>query len=347
MNRIFISHSWEDDKISRKLAENLRKDGAEIWIDYGLSAGDKLPEKIGDVIDWCDTLILIWSKKARESHYINLEWQTALNLGKKIITLKIDDTKLPAMLDKLDHVDFKNFKQGYNYLIINSLKLSQLEIESPSASSDGASRGKLKPFPRKQKKDELSETEYYRKPETSKTEWFSKINEEIEKLSFGQVLSNIPKIMKIGKKERIEVRISKDLEADITKKLKGTGTPEIGISKVGEFMKVRLSGDHFKISALNEEEQIVADDTYTEWAWDVVPLKSKIQVLHFHVTIRIKLEGTEEKRDYPVIDKEVYVKVNPVYSTKVFAVNNWKWILTALIIPLVGWIVRMVLSGGK
>jgi len=108
-------------------------------------------------------------------------------------------------------------------------------------------------------------------------------------------------------------------------------------------MKVRLSGDNFKISALNEEEQIVAKDTYTEWAWDVVPLKSKIQVLHFHVTIRLKIEGSEEKRDYPVIDKEVYVKVNPVYSTKVFAVNNWKWILTALLIPLAGWIVRMVL----
>ena len=79
-------------------------------------------------------------------------------------------------------------------------------------------------------------------------------------------------------------------------------------------------------------------------AWDVVPIKSKIQVLHFHVTIRLKIEGTEEKRDYPVIDKEVYVKVNPVYSTKVFAVNNWKWILTALIIPLVGWIIKNYLS---
>lgn len=177
--------------------------------------------------------------------------------------------------------------------------------------------------------------------------WTKIIQEEIEKLPTGQVLFNVPTSMKTGQKERIEVRISQDLNEDIAKNLKGRGIPEIEISKVGNFMKVKLSGDPFKIIPLNEEEQIVAEDTFTEWAWDVVPLKSKTQVLHFHVTIRLKIEGSEEKRDYPVIDKEVDVKVNPIYSTKVFAVNNWKWILMSLIIPLAGWILRMVLVRGK
>ncbi|MDZ7261229.1 MAG: toll/interleukin-1 receptor domain-containing protein [candidate division KSB1 bacterium] len=51
MPKAFISHSWEDNETSRKLAEYLRHDGAEIWIDYAhISGDDSLPEVIGQAI---------------------------------------------------------------------------------------------------------------------------------------------------------------------------------------------------------------------------------------------------------------------------------------------------------
>jgi len=79
MPKIFISHSWEDNDISRKLAEYLKRDGADIWIDYArISGGDSLPEIIGDAIEWCDIMVLVWSKSAASSYFVKLEWTCAL-----------------------------------------------------------------------------------------------------------------------------------------------------------------------------------------------------------------------------------------------------------------------------
>ena len=49
---------------------------------------------------------------------------------------------------------------------------------------------------------------------------------------------------------------------------------------------------------------------FTEWGWDVTPKKSGNNILHLHVTLRIRLPFGEERKDHPVIDKKVIVKVN-------------------------------------
>ena len=68
--KVFISHAWEDNEISRQLAEYLKRDGADIWIDYSkIHGGDSLPRRISEALDWCDTLILLWSKSAINSYY--------------------------------------------------------------------------------------------------------------------------------------------------------------------------------------------------------------------------------------------------------------------------------------
>jgi len=46
----------------------------------------------------------------------------------------------------------------------------------------------------------------------------------------------------------------------------------------------------------------------------------------------------KKKKDHPVLDKEIVVKVNPTYSIKKFIISYWKWIVTALILPLIGWV---------
>jgi hypothetical protein len=117
MPKVFISHSWEDNEISRKLAEYLKRDGAEIWIDYArISGGENLPDRIGEALEWCDTLVLIWSKSAANSYYVGLEWKNALDLKKKIIPCLIDATKRPIILRSFLYIDFNNFERGYQNL---------------------------------------------------------------------------------------------------------------------------------------------------------------------------------------------------------------------------------------
>ena len=117
MRKVFISHSWEDNDISRKLAEYLKRDGADIWIDYTrIHGGDSLPRRISEALEWCDTLILLWSKAAKESYYVNLEWENALDMRKVIIPCPLDETNRPAILRRCLFIDFKNFDSGYRQL---------------------------------------------------------------------------------------------------------------------------------------------------------------------------------------------------------------------------------------
>jgi hypothetical protein len=117
MPKIFISHAWEDNEISRKLVGQLRRDGAEIWIYYThIEIGNRLPEFIRKAIEWCDIFVLLWSKSVTNSFCVNLEWQHALNLKKRIILCLLDDAKQSASFNGLLYVNFSNFEQGYDNL---------------------------------------------------------------------------------------------------------------------------------------------------------------------------------------------------------------------------------------
>ncbi|MDZ7331147.1 MAG: toll/interleukin-1 receptor domain-containing protein [candidate division KSB1 bacterium] len=127
MPRVFISHSWHDNDIARKIAEYIKRDGAEIWIDYArISGGESLPDRISEALEWCDVLVLVWSQSAANSYYVKLEWQSALDLKKRIIPCILDDTKRPAILRGFLYIDFQNFDHGYNELC-RALKLKITE----------------------------------------------------------------------------------------------------------------------------------------------------------------------------------------------------------------------------
>jgi len=99
MAKVFISHSWKDGEISKKLRDQLHQDGAIVFIDYDkIRGGRKLPKKIGEGIVWCDEFVLLWSKDAAESPWIEEEWHCAWMLRKLIVPCILDDTPLEPML---------------------------------------------------------------------------------------------------------------------------------------------------------------------------------------------------------------------------------------------------------
>jgi len=173
-------------------------------------------------------------------------------------------------------------------------------------------------------------------------DWYQALKEELDRLPLGMIMFNPPSQMKLGTTERVEVRITHDPGQDLVRALKGRGVPQIEAVRVGSLMKARLSGEAFSIKALNDDAQIISPKGYTEWAWEVSPLKAGVQKLYLHITVRIRLPYGEENKDHPVMDRMVYVEVNPIYSTKKFISNHWQWIVGALIIPLIGWIWTML-----
>jgi hypothetical protein len=168
------------------------------------------------------------------------------------------------------------------------------------------------------------------------------VKDELEKLSLGQILFNPSEEMQVGVKERVEVRIAKTIAEDLSKGLIGRGVPQIEEIKVGTFMKVRLTGDNFDIKALSHEDQLVEGEGFTQWDWDIVPLKSGIQSLLLTVTVRIKIpKYGEENKDHPVFERQIKVKVNLFHSSKHFTKSHWQWIVSTIIgSGIIGYLVK-------
>ncbi len=175
-------------------------------------------------------------------------------------------------------------------------------------------------------------------------DWCELLQQELDSMPSGVLMFNAPDIMILGITERIEVRISQKLDCCLLNNLKGRGFPQTEILKISSLMKVKLTGDSFTIIELNEEEQIISKKEYSEWAWDVMPKKSGIRKLYLHVTLRMILPHGEERKDHPVLEREINVNVNLKFSSKKIIKKYWKWIISSLSLPLIIWIIQKVLE---
>src|SRR5262245_57551379 len=123
--RIFISHAWEDKELVRCLEAQLKSAGAEVWVDHaGIRGGDNLPERINDALEWCNTLLLIWSKAAAGSRWVKLEWTNAISLERLVIPCPLDKALLPSILANTVYIDFSDEEKGVRELR-EALRLAQ------------------------------------------------------------------------------------------------------------------------------------------------------------------------------------------------------------------------------
>lgn len=102
---VFISFEGADRAVARLLAENLRKDGIDVWLDETkFKAGDAVDKKIYKAIDRCPFFIPLISENSKKltdkgkTKYHIQEWLRAhsnkeSNGKLRIIPVKIDDTK--------------------------------------------------------------------------------------------------------------------------------------------------------------------------------------------------------------------------------------------------------------
>lgn len=163
----------------------------------------------------------------------------------------------------------------------------------------------------------------------------------------GLILHNIPPEMKVGITDRIEVRISKkNLEEEIIKGLRGRGTPSLQNIKVGSQMEVRLTGKSFDIEPLSPNKLAVLGD-FTQWEWDITPIKSGLQRMYLSVDAVIEILKISDRRLHiPVLEKEITVDVNHVYSIKRVIKIHWQLIISTLIgSGALLWVIKNIFLG--
>ena len=124
----------------------------------------------------------------------------------------------------------------------------------------------------------------------------------------GKVLYHIPNMMQVDSWTRCTVRLAWD-EILLEEGLKIDSKERVIESiRLGNIMQVTLmQGDgeeNFDIQALNNEEQFIAEDDYTEWLFKVNPRKPGKFSLILRISLIQIIEGKERKKDL-VLEREV------------------------------------------
>jgi hypothetical protein len=117
MPRIFISHSSHDSELANQIADDLRCAGYEPWIDNrAVRCGNSIVSSIDEAIMACHYFLIVLSKKAIESRWVETEaieaiWEKLADRRRKqVIPALREPCDIPL---RLKHLRYANFANGY------------------------------------------------------------------------------------------------------------------------------------------------------------------------------------------------------------------------------------------
>ena len=169
----------------------------------------------------------------------------------------------------------------------------------------------------------------------------TKVIKQGNDLSEGRIVYKIPERMRIRSINRVIVRISKS-KASVSLYDSLSGEVRTSRIPVTETMEVKLvdvspkDNRAFDIVDGNSAVQIVENgDTYTEWSWDVTPIKvgkSKLKIV-------VSVIRNGNKKDL-VYEDSVDVERDVIAQTSFFFKKYWQVLMTSIAIPFIVWLYK-------
>lgn len=165
----------------------------------------------------------------------------------------------------------------------------------------------------------------------------------------GLIAYKVPKDMVVGDSYLVKIRITKENN----KTMLVVGDRKIPIVddvdnsvvsvetiNVSPIMSANLivTKNSFRIDTLSTEYQNISNKGYTEWAWNIIPLKGGNNLLKLNVKIRVKEDGESYYKDIVVFDKKIKVKSNIKFSIITWISEHWEWFFGVILIPLIKWL---------
>jgi len=354
--RVFISYSRDNpahgDRVLA-LADRLRADGIDAMIDlYIQTPPEGWPAWCAEQIDTADFVLMVCtetylrraSRKEEpgvghgvlwEGRLINQYLYDAGSVSAKFVPVLLADgsdahVPLPVKGGTIYQVETP---QGYESLF------RLLSYQLPTRMPPLGTRRSSPP----QEREVYSLAEAKRQAERAERPAPSKKSRRSEAphQAAGSILWNPPTKMRVGRSERVEVRLG---DADVAieslhQRLQGRGTPRLNHLEIAPLMRVAVTAhpQDFSIRALSTQDQLVRPSTVARWDFDMTPLRAGLRRLRLLASMRVKVEGKDEVVDLPSYESEVRVRVAPVLAMRRFCVKNWQWIAGSVAIPLVVW----------
>ena len=132
-SQIFISHSRHDGEFARFLCARLDEAGLVPWIDVdNIPAGSTWPREIEKAVEASAAMVVVMSKTARQSEWVERETIHALDLGKPIFIALIDDTRMPIHLNNRQYTDFRTQPDAALARLIAALRGALRSVTPPA-----------------------------------------------------------------------------------------------------------------------------------------------------------------------------------------------------------------------
>jgi hypothetical protein len=136
---------------------------------------------------------------------------------------------------------------------------------------------------------------------------------EAKKAKQGEILYRIPDTMPLGRETRCLVRIALNADAIVENITLDEYVTLKPLSRVSDLMQVELldpgKDPAFEIRSISSPEQFVEDEGYTEWLFQVMPLRAGTFPLLIKVSVIELILGKERKKEI-VLEEEVQVRAN-------------------------------------
>lgn len=115
----FFSYSRDDSDFVLKLAKDLRKAGAKIWLDQlDITPGSRWDASIESALNTASNMIVVLSTSSVASHNVMDEVSFALESNKNVIPVLLNECNTPFRLRRLQRIDFTtDYNQGLNLLL--------------------------------------------------------------------------------------------------------------------------------------------------------------------------------------------------------------------------------------
>jgi len=126
--RVFISHSSTDKRIAIFLSVDLANRGHVPWLDeWEIRAGDSIPLKISDGLEKSDYVIVLMSRVAVESGWVQAEWTAKYwdEIGARkvqIIPVLLEDCSTPTLLKSRKYADLRSDYRDGLYEVLRAIR---------------------------------------------------------------------------------------------------------------------------------------------------------------------------------------------------------------------------------
>lgn len=119
MSAAFFSYSRQDTAFALKLASDLRKNGAEVWLDQlDIKPGERWDQDVQTALTKCASLLVILSPASVDSINVMDEVGFALEGQKLVIPVLYRDCEIPFRLRRVEYVDLRNdYEKGLQELL--------------------------------------------------------------------------------------------------------------------------------------------------------------------------------------------------------------------------------------